>query len=294
MISSTIIGIICVIAYLILGPFIGAIIDGIGRKLSARMQGRVGAPIMQPLYDVQKLMNKQVISVTDRTMSSLLLSYVVLMAFSGAIFFYGHDILMSVFVLSTASTVLYFAAVVTSSAYTTIAASRELVQIMAYEPAVLLACVGFYLATGSFRVSDIVSTDSWNIIRTPGFFAAYVFVLLIKLRKSPFDVSTGHHAHQELVQGIKSEMGSRNLALFQIAEWYEVTMLFGILAAFTLNSNPWSILVSLAVIIVVYFFLILVDNVSARVKLGSMVKTAWAVTILCAGVNLLVLILIRR
>lgn len=289
----TLLGLLVMIAYIILGPVIGCLMDGFERKISARMQGRVGPPILQPYYDIRKLLSKQVISVVDKSMSSLLLSYLVLMVFSGAIFFVGNDILMSVFVLSTASTVLYFASIITSSAYTTIAAGREMVQIMAYEPAVLLACVGFYLSCGSFRVGEIATSDMIMLTRTPGFFVAFVFILLIKLRKAPFNVSTSHHAHQELVQGIKSEMGARNLAIFQLAEWYESTLLFGMLALFTINRHPLSFLLTFVVLELVYLFLVLINNVCARVKFGNMLTVTWAVTVLAAGINLLVLILIR-
>ncbi len=43
------------IVYLILAPVIGGLLAGIDRKISARMQRRVGPPIMQPFYDVFKL-----------------------------------------------------------------------------------------------------------------------------------------------------------------------------------------------------------------------------------------------
>lgn len=285
--------VIGIILFILTGPLFGGFLDGLDRKISARMQGRIGPPLLQPFYDLRKLFNKQIISVVDKSMSALLLTYLIMMVLSGAIFFAGNDILMSVFVLSTASTVLYFAAVITSSPYSTFASSREMIQIMAYEPAVLLACVGFYLATGSFRVSEIASAKTIMITHTPGFFLAFVFILLIKLRKSPFDVSTGHHAHQELVQGITTEMGSRNLAIFHIAEWYEEAYLFGFLSLFTINGNPWSIPVTIVMDFIVFFIMVLIDNTSARVKMGNMFRTAWLVTIMCAGINLLVLILIR-
>ncbi len=55
--------IICVVAYLILAPLIGGLLAGIDRKISARMQGRVGPSILQPFYDVLKLLEKEKITV---------------------------------------------------------------------------------------------------------------------------------------------------------------------------------------------------------------------------------------
>ncbi len=285
--------IIIAIAYVVLAPLIGGFLEGIDRKLSARMQGRIGPSILQPFYDVHKLFNKQVIGVHGGYQSMMLYSYMVLMILSGIIFFAGGDILMSIFVLSTASVFLYFSSMISSSPYNTIAGSRELIQIMAYEPAVLLTCVGFYIVSGSFDIDKILLSDKIMLAYLPGFFLAFVFVLTIKMRKSPFDVSTGHHAHQELVQGITTELGARNLAIYTVTEWYENVILMAIVALFVLNKNPWSYLAAFVLIALVYFLEIFIDNVSARVKYTTMFKLSWSVTLLSIGVNLLILMLLR-
>jgi len=36
----------------------------------------------------------------------------------------------------------------------------------------------------------------------PGIFLGFLYTLEIKFRKSPFDLSASHHAHQELVRGM--------------------------------------------------------------------------------------------
>ena len=285
-------GIILMIAYVLLAPFIGGFLEGLDRKISARMQRRVGPPVLQPFYDVKKLLNKQTISVMT-AQTFLLITYMVLMVLTGAMFFYGTDILMCFFVMSTAATFLYFASVVTSSPYSSIGAQRELIQMMAYEPAVLLTCVGFYLAAGTFNVSEIASHDISYILQLPGFFIAFVFILTIKMRKSPFDVSTSHHAHQELIKGITTEMGSKNLAIFQITEWYENVFVMGVVGLFFINSSITSIIGTIAAILVVYFLEVLIDNSSARVKWADMLKISWIVTLFSAGVNLIILMIIR-
>ena len=282
-----------IIAYILLAPIVGGLLEGIDRKISARMQRRVGPPILQPFYDVIKLFKKQVISVTTGQ-SFLLITYLILMIVTGIMFYGGTDILMCFFVMSTAATFLYFASVVSSSPYATIGSHRELIQMMSYEPAVLLACVGFYLATGTFNVSEIAQSQISNIAYLPGFFVAFAFILTIKMRKSPFDTSTSHHMHQELVKGITTEMGAQNLAIFQITEWYENVFLMGVIGLFIVNSNPISIAVAVAVVLVTYFLEILIDNTSARVKYELMLKMSWMVTLFSAGVNLLVLMLVQR
>lgn len=280
--------VIGVIAYLLLAPLIGGLLNGLDRKISARMQGRIGPSIFQPFYDVRKLFSKQFI-IVNSAQSFLILSYVLTLVFTGCMFFAGSDLLLCFFILSTGVTFLMFAACVTNSPYSNLGASRELVQIMSYEPAVLLTCVGFYLATGSFNVADIIQSKISPILLTPGFFVAFVFILTIKMRKSPFDLSTSHHPHQEMVKGITTEMGADNLALFQISEWYETVFLMGVVALFFINENPWSYLVAVVAVLAVYFLEILIDNTSARVKWHTMFKLAWCVTLFAAGTNLIIL-----
>lgn len=284
--------VIGVIAYLLLAPLLGGLLNGLDRKISARMQGRIGPSILQPFYDVRKLFSKQFI-IVNPAQTFLILSYVLTLVFTGCMFFAGSDLLLCFFVLSTGATFLMFAACVTNSPYSNLGASRELVQIMSYEPAVLLTCVGFYLATGSFNVSDIIQSKLSAIFMIPGFFVAFVFILTIKMRKSPFDLSTSHHPHQEMVKGVTTEMGADNLALFQLSEWYETVFLMGVVGLFFINENPWSYLVAILAILAVYFLEILIDNTSARVKWDTMLKLAWGVTLFAAGTNLIILMIAR-
>ena len=48
---------IAVILYVLFAPVLGGLMEGVDRKISARMQGRIGPPILQPFYDVIKLFN---------------------------------------------------------------------------------------------------------------------------------------------------------------------------------------------------------------------------------------------
>lgn len=285
--------IICVIAYVLLAPIIGGLFDGMDRKISARMQRRVGPPLLQPFYDVKKLFSKQWIAVTnDQTF--MLLTYLILMIFTGGMFYSGSDILMCFFMLSTTGLFMFFTACITDSPYSSIGAQRELIQEMSCEPAILMTSLGFYLVEGTFEGSSIIHAKTSSLLYMPGLFAAYVFILTIKMRKSPFDESTSHHPHQELVKGITSDLGSANLAIFQIAEWYENVFLMGITALFIVNSSfAVSIPAAVLVVIAVYFLEILIDNTSARVRWGTMLILSWGVTLAAGGLNLLILMIVK-
>ena len=279
---------ISLIAFVILAPFIGGLLDGCDRKLSAKMQGRKGPSILQPFYDISKLNIKEFLSVNPSQML-MIMSYSFFVILTGAMFYGGFDILLCFFSLSTAAMFLIMASTSTHTPYTTIGSSRELMQMMAYEPMVLITAVGLYLAAGSFNVYDIVTGPVSVIKYLPGIFAGFVFILTIKFRKSPFDLSTSHHAHQEIVKGVTTEMVGIEYALTIVTEWYENVFLYGVVAIFIINSNPVSWIVAAIVIVLVFFLEILIDNTSARVKWQLMLKLAWGVTIVCGGVNLLIL-----
>ena len=53
--------VISLLLYLFLAPFAGALLDGVDRKITARMQGRKGPKLLQPFYDLIKLFSKQMI-----------------------------------------------------------------------------------------------------------------------------------------------------------------------------------------------------------------------------------------
>ena len=44
---------------LIVGPLLGGLVSGLDRILTARMQSRIGPPVLQPFYDVVKLLAKE-------------------------------------------------------------------------------------------------------------------------------------------------------------------------------------------------------------------------------------------
>ena len=280
--------IIPAVAFIILAPFIGALLEGFDRKLSARMQGRTGPSVLQPLFDVKKLLSKEAISVNG-LQSVLVFSYLAMVIITGVLLYLGLDLLMIFFVLTTAAMFFVLAGGCTNSPFSGIGTQRELLQMMSYEPAVLLAAVGFYLATGSFKVSDIVAAGQPAALLLPGMLLAFVFILTIKMRKSPFDLSTSHHAHQELVKGITTEISGPFLAVVEIAEWYENVFLLSVVGLFFIGGGVVGAVIAA---LVVWFLEILIDNTSARVTWQLTLKSAWIVTLVLGGLNLLVLSLI--
>lgn len=280
--------IIGIAAYLILAPIAGGLLAGIDRKITARMQGRFGPPILQPFYDFFKLLEKEPITV-NKVQDFYITCFLIFMIITGCFFFAGGDLLLIIFTLTLASIFMVVAAFSSNSPYAQIGAERELLSMMAYEPMVLLTAVGFYIINGSFNVSDIVTSELMGIQFLPGIFIGFVFILTIKFRKSPFDLSMSHHAHQELVKGMTTEFSGKTLAAIEIAHWYENIFLLGFVYLFIAHTAAWSPVVAVIVCLAVYFLEILIDNNYARMKWQIAINASWIVAITLGFVNLLVL-----
>ena len=282
-----------VILYLILGPVVGGFLAGFDRKITARMQGRKGPSVLQPFYDLFKLFQKQSV-VVNNVQDFLVGGFLIFVVFTGCLFFAGGDLLLVFFALTLAGVFFIMSACSANSPYSSMGGQRELLQMMAYEPMVLLVAIAFYEVTGSFSVQEIIARSTVpSIVYMPGVFVGFLWILTIKFRKSPFDFSTSHHAHQEMVKGMTTELSGHILALVELAHWYENAFLLGVIGLFVLTPAWWSGILAVVVCILAYFIEILIDNSSPRVKWDFMFKSTWNVTLIAGGVNLLILILIH-
>lgn len=273
------------ILFLILGPVVGGLLTGIDRILTARMQSRKGPPLLQPFYDVLKLWEKETLIVA-RYQTLYLRCFLLFTVVSGVLFFMGGDLLISLFALTVAGIFLCVAAYTTNSPYSIIGAERELLLMMAYEPMMIMVPLGFFMVTGSFRVSDILSGEPMQIVKLLGVFLGFLFMLTIKLRKSPFDLSMSHHGHQELVKGLTTDFSGHDLAMVEIGHWFENTILLGWIYLFLAPLGPW---IAVPLSFVIFFGEVLVDNTHARLKWGTAVKASWVVTGICGAANLFIL-----
>jgi ech hydrogenase subunit B len=276
------------VLYLLGAPVLGCVLAGWDRRISARMQSRQGPPILQPFYDVLKLWQKENI-VVRRSQNFYVFFFLLLVIFTGALFFAGSDLLLVIFALTLAAIFFVLGAYKASSPYSFLGAERELIQMMAYEPMVLLTAIGMYMVTKSFYVHEIASHPALLVVTLPGVFLGFLYTLEIKFRKSPFDLSSSHHAHQELVRGMTTEFSGRALALIEIAHWYENVFLLGWVYLFFAASPALGVCMAAAV----FLFVILVDNVFARLKWQAALKSAWIVAALLGFGNILVLSWLR-
>ena len=280
--------IVLVPLYLVGAPLFGGLLTGADRILSARMQGRVGPPLLQPFYDVGKLLHKEVRSLNPIA-EPLLLGHVLFMALAGALVLGGVDLLLTAFVFALAALCLVLAAGSVNSPYSFTGAERELLVLLSSEPFFILMLAAVCKVTGESTFAGVIASPERVAPLVPGIMLAFLMVATIKLRKSPFDISTSHHPHQELVRGLTSDMSGRLIGWVEVAHWYETALL----ALFVVLLVNWSAPLALGVFLVSYFLEILVDNSTSRAKWQLVLRSTWAVTLVLAGSNVLALFVLR-
>lgn len=267
---------------LMVAPLIGGLIMGMDRILTARLQGRIGPPLFQPFYDVAKLLGKERM-VVNVWQAFCAYGYVAASILAVILFFLRSDLLLILFVQAVGAVFLVMGALTSTSPYSQIGAHRELLQILSYEPLLVLVVVGIYLEVHSFRISAALAWDQPLLPKLPFLFVALGYSLTIKLRKSPFDLSSSHHAHQELVKGFLTDYSGPFLALTEIGHWFDVVLLLGFCSLFWATS--W--LGMFMLLAVTYLLEIAIDNVSARMNWRWMLGYFWATGLTLCMVNLI-------
>ena len=147
--------VIYIIAVIVLAPLVGGLLTGIDRVITARMQGRKGPSVLQPFYDVLKLFQKESIEVNTMHRFFVYIS-LIFVIFTTVIMLLGGDILLAFFALTLGSIFFVLGGYASNSPYSTVGSERELLQMMAFEPMILLTAIGLYYADKSFFIKDII------------------------------------------------------------------------------------------------------------------------------------------
>ncbi len=266
-------------------PVLGGFVYGIERITKARMQSRMGPPLLQPFYDFFKLMDKRPQMI--HSMHALMgIMYFVAEWFAFAVLIFGNDLLIAVFFHVLGVLALVIGASSVRSPYSVMGAIRELMHMISYEPIMVMLTIGFYLLTQSFDYRAVLHYQGYPVLELPLVFMAFMLSIPMILQKSPFDIA---EAHQELVGGPEIEYSGPFYEAVYTAKWIEYVYVFFFVFLFG-GSHYW-----LGALLVVFTFLFinLLDNSTARLDFRRMVKFAWFVLIPAITINLVLIALWR-
>ena len=105
-------------------PLIGGLLVGVDRRITARLQNRVGPPLLQPFYDFFKLMGKERI-VVNQTQMVYVLAHLLFCIASLVLLVLRQDLLVLIFILAFSTISLVMGAMSVRSPYSKIGAQRD-------------------------------------------------------------------------------------------------------------------------------------------------------------------------
>jgi ech hydrogenase subunit B len=266
-------------------PLIGGILAGVDRKLTAKMQERIGPPLVQPFYDVLKLWGKNPM-ISNNLQPILAFSYLGFALVAASMVTFQQDLLLVLFIMGIADVCLTVAAVSTKSPYSYLGGRREFLSMLSYEPVMLLVDIAIFLVTGSFTIKGIYAYGQPLAMVLPLALVALMFVLVIEMKKSPYDVSGSGHAHQELVRGVYTEFSGYTMALIELGHWTKLATTLMIFSLFWAPNPAIGAVISLTM----FFTALVIDNIYPRLTWQRMLKTTWSTGFILVLLNLAVLV----
>lgn len=275
-----------VIIAVILVPLVAGLLSGVDRKLTAHMQGRIGPPIIQPFYDIIKLLGKKPM-VAGQAQLVFACAFVGLTVTAVVLLALRQDLVLTLLVFFFGSVCLPLGALSVKSPYSQYGGHRELLQLLALEPILLLSAIPVSLKVGSFLIADIFAHGQPLLPSLWITFAVLLIPVALVMRKSPFDISGSEHAHQELVRGVLTEYSGPYLALVELGHWYAKVFVLSILGLFWVVGSLWWL--SFIIALAGWFIVLIIDNVTSRLTWSWMVKFAWGCGITLITLNTLLI-----
>ncbi len=261
------------------------LLDGVLRKVRARIHSRQGPPVLQTYYDLAKLMVKEDQSAVNNAIFNAAPVLCLGSVLTAALFIpmggvvplgFAGDILVLVYILTLAPICMCLGGMASGSPYAYVGVSREIMLLMVVEPVlavtliasaikahslVLLNCIDRY-ASGPPDISLIIGAIAFFLILQP------------EVSKVPFDLA---EAEQEIMEGPLIEYSGRKLALLKWSMYSKQIVLFALLVgAFVpwpkTGLLPLDIVFTLVKIFIAAILVEVIAQVFPRLKINQAIR----------------------
>ena len=272
---------------------LGLLLRWVDRKVTARVQWRVGPPWYQPLVDVIKLMGKEnMMPATARGTGFLLAPVVALAATAVAAailwralavpkgLFLG-DLIVVVYLLVIPAAMTILGASASGNPHASVGASREMKLLLSYELPLFLAILVAVARSGwTFQLGGILQAQAGGpvVYSISGVLALIVAVLCVqaKLGQIPFDMA---EAECEIMSGVYVEYSGPSLAMFLMTR----AMLLALMPLMLVivfwgglhTSAWWGYLTFLGKYVLFVVLVTLIRNTNPRLRIDQTLKFFW-------------------
>lgn len=202
--------------------------EGVVRKITARIQSRQGPPVLQPYFDLLKLLGKEDIESGQWPWAQRFAAYLALaasltvaallpMGFAAPLN-RGADIIVLIYLLTLCGVCTLLAGLAAGSTYSLIGISREMMMMMSLEPVLAIALLVGAVHARTFHLDAVLGGAvyaaggvPWSGLIMLGVVTGCFQALVQRL---PFDIS---EAETEIMEGPLMEYSGPKLALFKYA-----------------------------------------------------------------------------
>jgi NADH-quinone oxidoreductase subunit H len=285
---------------------IGLLVSWVDRKVTARIQWRVGPPWYQNFADFLKLLGKETILPRGDKITFLFAPFIGLISVTlvatviGRLFInpaesFVGDLIVVLYLLIIPAIAIILGASASSNPLASIGVSREMKLVLAYElPFILAIATVIIKASATIKLGQIVTYQLNNgaILGSASGLIAFIVAILCmqaKLGLVPFDAS---EAEQEIMAGVFIEYSGFPLAIFKLMK----SMLLYVMPLF-LISLFWAANISIYSLIGKYVLLlviiILIRNTNPRVRIDQALKFFWGPVTLLAIIAVVLALLGR-
>ncbi len=277
------------LAFIISMLFLPILTLGTIRKVKARLQNRIGPPILQPLYDLSKLFRKQ--ETISQTMTWIfrssaainLASMLVIASFVPWLCFKpnfpGSDVFLVIYLFAFGRLFTMLAALDAGSAFGAFGASREATLATLVEPSMILSLVSLGVLAHTSDLNTIFALTNNNLMNYQAIWllagTAILLCSVVELSRMPVDDPTTHLELTMVHEAMILESSGKNLALTEYAHALRMSVLYGLSAQCYMHAAPgiWQ----LPAVMQAGINIVLLLSIAAAVAIfeGVAVKLQW-------------------
>lgn len=280
MLRLILIGVLNILIVLLLSP----LYEGVMRKVRAGIHSRQGPPILQPYYDLAKLMLKDDQEAEGnflfKSAPVLCLGSIILVALftpmgTTAPLGFAGDALVLVYLLTMSAVFIILGGMASSNPYAYLGANREMMLLLVVEPVLAIS-----LLTGAIKAHSLLLSDISSFIGGDPAFSmivaglAFFLVIQPEMAKVPFDLA---EAETEIMEGPLIEYSGRKLAFFKWAFWGKQVIIVSLFAQIFLpwlqtSYTPVNIIINLLKVLVLVVVVELIATLNPRLKIEQAIK----------------------
>jgi len=272
---------------------VGLLASWIDRKVTARVQYRVGPPLLQPLIDIVKLLGKETLIPAGASKTTFLMAPLVGLAsvivvstllwvnniFPGKSFL--GDLIVVVYLLALPSISIIMGGFASRNPLASLGASREMKLVLSYElPFLLVVLVPVIKSGFTIMLGDILSfqAQSGAIAGSiSGTLALIVAIMCMqaKLALVPFDIP---EAETEIVGGALIEYSGSGLAIYKLMKnMLLFTLPFFLMILFMggLRFDGIHLVFGILKYVGLVALITVIRNTNPRVRIDQAVKFFW-------------------